>query len=101
VMILDGHLRIERWNRALSRISGWTAEQVMQRPHDVIIRWKRIDVGMTLEDALRAGWPYNEPPEGQPNMLYVEGDLERLDGSWISVGITYAPLFRGTGELQN
>ncbi|WP_119066912.1 ATP-binding protein [Aggregatilinea lenta] len=101
VMILDQHLHIERWNRALSRISGWHAEQVIQRPHDVIIRWKHVEVGMTLEDALRSGWPYDNPDEDATNMLYVEGDLERLDGTSISIGVTYAPMFRRTGELQN
>ncbi|HML23480.1 MAG TPA: ATP-binding protein [Aggregatilinea sp.] len=104
VMILDQHLHIERWNRALSRISGWHAEQVMTRPHDVIIRWRHVEVGMTLEDALRTGWPYGDADEDEAdstNVLYVEGDLERLDGTTISIGVTYAPLFRRTGELQN
>ncbi|MBN1966200.1 MAG: PAS domain S-box protein [Anaerolineae bacterium] len=101
VMILDPDLHIERWNRALSRITGWHAEQVSGLSHDVVIRWKRREMGITLEDAIANGWPRQLPPEAPSETVYVEGDLERLDGTEISVGITYAPLLRPNGELQN
>jgi signal transduction histidine kinase len=104
VMILDGDLRVERWNRALSRITGWQSEQAQGHEHDVVIRWKQRSIGIGLAEAIAQGWPNHPPTDGDetpPDTLYVEGDLERLDGSTISVGITYAPLRRTTGELQN
>ena len=101
VMILDAELKIERWNRALSRITGWQTGQATGLPHDVLIRWKRRSMGASLEEAISAGWPDALHDEEAPDTIYVEGDLERLDGSTISVGITYAPLRRRNGTLQN
>ena len=101
VMILDAHLHVERWNRALSRITGWQAEQAQGRHHDVVIRWKRREMGPDLAEAIANGWPQRLSGDTTPDTLYVEGDLERLDGSAISVGITYAPLANSNGELQN
>jgi PAS domain-containing protein len=90
VMILDAQLRIERWNRALTRITGWTAEQTDGRQHDVVIRWKRREMGPELAQAVADGWPRHYNGDTAPATIYVEGDLERLDGTAISVGITYA-----------
>jgi PAS domain S-box-containing protein len=101
VMILDAQLRVERWNRALSRITGWRADQTTGRHHDVVVRWKRRDMGPNLSDAVADGWPRAHGVENWPDTLYVEGDLERLDGSTISVGITYAPLTDPDGDLRN
>lgn len=101
VMILDAHLNVERWNRALSRITGWQADQAAGRHHDVVIRWREREQGPDLQQAVVEGWPHRPPRDGVPDTLYVEGDLERLDGTSISVGITYAPLIRPNGELQN
>jgi len=100
VMILDANLVVERWNRALSWITGLPAEQAQGRPHDVVIRWKQRTLGPGLSEAIASGWP-GEPSAETPETLYVEGDLERVDGTTISVGITYAPLRRTTGDLQN
>jgi PAS domain S-box-containing protein len=101
VMILDANLRVERWNRALSRITGWPADQTTGRPHDVVIRWKRREMGPDLAQAIADGWPLRYNGDPAPDTIYVEGELERLDGTAISVGITYAPLTSGSGELQN
>ena len=101
VMILDEDLHVERWNRALSRITGWQAEQAQGRHHDVVIRWKHREMGPDLAEAIQNGWPQRLSGDSAPDTLYVEGDLERLDGSAISVGITYAPLGNRDGELQN
>ncbi|MBN2304210.1 MAG: GAF domain-containing protein [Anaerolineae bacterium] len=108
VMILDARLRVERWNRALSRMTGWPAEQTPGLHHDVVIRWKRRDMGPNLSEAVRDGWPGTpddtadgapDGDSGTPRTLYVEGELERLDGTSLSVGITYAPLFKSDGDL--
>lgn len=100
VMILDANLVVERWNRALSWMTGLPAEQAQGRPHDVVIRWKQRTLGPSLSEAIAGGWP-GEPSAETPETLYVEGDLERVDGTTISVGITYAPLRRTIGDLQN
>jgi signal transduction histidine kinase len=51
---------------------------------------------MTLEQAEAGGWPL------VPNaILYVEGDLERANGTSLPVGITYAPLLSSEGTLLN
>jgi PAS domain S-box-containing protein len=101
VMILDAQLRVERWNRALSRMTGWSAEQAAGREHDVLIRWKGREMGPELSQAMADGWPRVSDGDAAPSTIYVEGDLERLDGTSISVGITYAALLRPNGELQN
>ncbi len=102
VMILDARLRVERWNHALSRITGLPAEQATGRHHDVVIRWKGQTMGPSnIKEAIEGGWPRPHNGDAPADTLYVEGDLERLDGTTISVGITYAPLLRSDGELQN
>ena len=101
VMILDEQLRVVRWNRALTRMTGWNVDQTTGRHHDVVVRWKHRDVGPDITAAVAAGWPYAAAEDSSPQTLYVEGDLERLDGSVLSIGITYAPLVRADGGLQN
>jgi PAS domain S-box-containing protein len=101
VMILDAQLRIVRWNRALTRMTGWTAERTTGLHHDVVIRWTHREMGPDPAEAIKSGWPSRRPNgDRPPDTLYVEGDLERLDGTPISVGITYAPLTNASGELQ-
>ncbi len=101
VMILDHELHIERWNRALARMTGWSAEYAAGRPFDTVIRWRQRESGPDLTDAIARGWPRPANGEGPAETLYVEGDLERLDGGTLSVGITYAPLLGSDGTLQN
>lgn len=101
VMILDTELRVESWNRAIVRMTGLLAEHATGRPHEVVLRWKRIELGQSLEEAIADGWPRRFPGENSTNTIYVQGDIERTDGSTLSVGITYAPLTREDGTLQN
>ncbi|MCZ7538433.1 MAG: ATP-binding protein [Anaerolineae bacterium] len=101
VMILDAHLRIERWNRALSYMTGWQSAQATGRFHDDVIRWRRREIGPSLTEAIQQGWPGPARGPGAPDTIYVEGDLERLDGSSLSVGITYAALTDAKGALLN
>ncbi len=102
VMILDAHHRIQVFNRALAALTGWRASDALGHHHDEVIRWARLRTGHDLSTAEAGGWPLphqNEPGQGQT--LYAEGDLERLDKSCVSVGITYAPLFDREGRLVN
>jgi len=112
VMILDHGGTIQRFNRALARMSGWAAESAIGQAHDAVIRLSQA-TGESLTVALARGWPKladnadNAAPidlaglAGDPETLYVEGDLLRPDRSRLSVGITYAPLLDENGTLRN
>lgn len=106
IMVLRPDLSIERLNRALASLTGWTADEAIGHPHDDVIVWARQSGDMTLEQALEQGWPAREsasagrgPATGRA--LYVEGELRRRNGSVVSVGITYAPLLGRNGRLIN
>lgn len=106
IIILDSALRVMRLNPALGRITGWKGEYALGRYHNEVIRWKK-EPDYTLEKALQAGWPQSHFDDetlnhkGFHETLYVEGNIERLDGMKVSVGITYAPLFFDDGSLRN
>lgn len=96
ILILAADHSIEHCNPAFARMVGKTIAQVKGKHHEEVIRWVQIKDGMDLEHAEASGWPLT------PNAtLYVEGDLERIDGSSIPVGITYAPLLSSSGTLLN
>lgn len=96
ILILDRELKVERCNPALARLVGVPQAQVPGRYHFEVIRWIRVDTGMTLEDATAGGWPLT------PNAtLYVEGDLARNSAIPLPVGITYAPVLSQEGTLIN
>jgi PAS domain S-box-containing protein len=109
VMILDADQRVMRLNSTLSRMTGWISEYTLGRRHEDMIRWAKPEPAITLEKAIEQGWPYNvedekgekTPLDHTPTTLYVEGDIERLDGLTLSVGIAYAPLFFKDGSLRN
>lgn len=94
IFILDPRHRFQRFNRSCARITGHPAEDVLGRPHGEIIRWKRRDVGASLEQAEAGGWPLHENTS-----LYVEGELIARQGGTVSVGITYAPALSADGAL--
>lgn len=96
IMVLRPDLSIERLNRALASLTGWSAEEAAGRQHDEIIVWARQSSEMTLGQAMAQGWPTRES-----RTLYVEGELRRRNGSVVSVGITYAPLLARNGRLLN
>ncbi len=96
VLILDPAHRITVFNRALARMTGWSAARALRARHDDVIQLQNQRAGMTLSEAEAGGWPLTSS-----GTLYVEGDLARPDGSRISVGITYAPLFDREGRLVN
>lgn len=96
ILILASDLSIERCNPAFARLWGGPIAELIGKPHRDIIRWSRLDTGMTLEQAVAGGWPLT------PNAaLYVEGDLERMAPAPLPVGITYAPLLTQDGVLIN
>jgi len=104
VMILDPSFRITKFNQALARVSGWSAAQAIGRHHDDVIGLHHKRAGMTLAEAAAGGWPLVTRSSAGllvSGALYVEGDLQRRDGSRVSVGITYAPLFDREGRVVN
>lgn len=96
VMILDSHLRITVFNRALSVMTGWDAAATIGLAHDDVIRWKSLKTEMDLRVALANGWPL-------PNAahLTVEGELRRRDEKVISLSITYAPMLDSRGRMSD
>ncbi|MCC7207951.1 MAG: PAS domain S-box protein [Anaerolineae bacterium] len=107
VMVLDAEQRMVLFNRALGRITGWSAAEALGQFHDKVITWERIDQGQALGAALASGWPYRargdgkSAPKDMPEPLYVEGDLARRDGTRVSLGVTYAALLDDEGRLLN
>jgi PAS domain S-box-containing protein len=96
IMILRPNLMVESINLALARMTGRRVDDARGEHHDRLIRWARLETETDLQAAIEGGWPSDEQ-----SILYVEGDLIHASDSTISVGITYAPLFDGSGELRN
>ncbi len=100
VMILGADLRIQGFNRALERMTGWTAADAAGRSQDEVITWKRVEKG-DLGQAINEGWPFRMATDAPLETLYVEGDLFRRDGMTLGIAITYAPLLTTDGQLSN
>ncbi|NJN79485.1 MAG: PAS domain-containing protein [Anaerolineales bacterium] len=96
ILILDAGLTIERCNGAFEKMFGQSREEITNKNHSEIIKWKKEPQGNTLEESVANGWPLT------PNAtLYVEGDLERPFPPPLPVGITYAPLIDEENKLRN
>lgn len=96
LVILNADLTIERVNDAFERMCGKAHDELVNAPHNDVIRWANEPQGSTLDEAIANGWPLT------PNAtLYVEGDLERDSQHSLPVGITYAPLLSPEGKLRN
>jgi PAS domain S-box-containing protein len=96
ILILSPDHSIARCNPAFTRLAGRPAAQVLGQRHDEVIRFGEVTHGPTLEQAEAGGWPLTPTAT-----LYVEGDLQRPDGSRLAVGVTYAPLLTQEGQLLN
>ncbi|MCB9421381.1 MAG: PAS domain-containing protein [Ardenticatenaceae bacterium] len=104
VMILDPSLEIQVFNKALSHMTGWWAEEAIGQHHDDVIQWRSLKTKADLNDAIADGWPLPGAAH-----IYVEGDLQRpkqanhleADGERVSLGITYAPLVDENGRMIN
>ncbi len=97
ILIMNAAHTIQRFNRALSQITGWNAAEAIGKKHDDVIRWARREPKPGLGEAEADGWPL----AARPTPLYVEGDLMRQGGGYVAAGITYAPLFDREGRLVN
>jgi PAS domain S-box-containing protein len=96
ILIIFPDHTIERCNPAFCRLMGERMESIQGRFHEDIIEWTNKEQGISLEEAEAGGWPLT------PNAtLYVEGDIKRVNGIPLAVGITYAPLLSPEGNLLN
>lgn len=91
IMILDRDLTITRLNQAAERLTGWRESDALEHPYDEIFVLERTQ-GVDLKLAMDEGWPFNNTDEPERNTLYMEGDLRLHDGSFVGVGITFAPM---------
>ena len=57
VMILNPSLEIQVFNKALSHMTGWWAEEAIGRRHDEVICWQSLKTDSDLNDAIANGWP--------------------------------------------
>jgi signal transduction histidine kinase len=96
ILILKADHIIERCNIAFEKLFGQAREMIQSTVHGEIIRWARHPEGLTLEEAVSAGWPLTSNA-----YLYVEGDLQRPEPPSLPVGITYAPLLAADGTVRN
>lgn len=96
ILIMTPDHTIERCNPAFCRLWGQKMEDIQGLGHEDIIRWAVLSQGTTLEEAEAGGWPLTARAT-----LYAEGDLIRTSGVPLAVGITYAPLLSGDGNLLN
>jgi len=88
VMILDPQRRIQVFNRALEEMTGWSAEEALGQPCSRVLALR----DRQGKDICEAMCPLSQAESEE--RLYVEGDIERPDGSVITVGITYSRLYR-------
>ncbi len=98
IAIMDPGHRVQRWNRALVRLTGVGAAIAVGSRYDELIHWAKREPGLDLTEAEAGGWPFSSVAS-----LYVEGDLERATdaGGPVAVGITYAPIFDRENRLVN
>jgi PAS domain S-box-containing protein len=97
ILIMNAGHQVQRFNRALSRMTGLAAADAIGRDHDEVVRWASRQPGPDLAQAEAGGWPR----PNNPKPLYVEGDLLRHGGGVMPAGITYAPLFDRENRLVN
>ena len=104
VMILDRECKVEVLNRALSLMIGLRASAAIGQPCASVLQLK----GARGNDLCGEHCPMLEQfarmsdQGGEPAATHhVEGDIERLDGSRISVGVTHSLLYDADGRVLN
>ncbi len=97
VAILDGAHSINRFNRALSKMTGIAPASAIGRRFEDVVRVVDQRAGRTLSEAEANGWPL--VGSGEP--LFLEGDLVQPNGKRVSVEINFSPLFDRDKRLVN
>ncbi len=96
IMILDRESQVWAFNKALESMTGVPAQRAIGRPCDEVFALHNWQNGTSVCET-ECPLKFKSPGE----RLYVEGDITRSDGSVITVGIAYSPLFDDDGELVN
>ena len=97
VMILGPDRKVQVINRALCRMTGWTAEEARGEPC-----WKVLALENAAGPNLCApDHPLWLPDAADASPSYVEGDLVRPGGSRVTLGVTYTPLYDADSRLLN
>ncbi|MFC2029600.1 ATP-binding protein [Chloroflexota bacterium] len=95
VMILDASGQVQVFNRALARITGWDAEDTLDRPaSEVLVLRDRHDQSLSLPELSR------QRTSAAEARAYVEGDVVRRGGPPITAGVTATPLYDEDGDLS-
>jgi PAS domain S-box-containing protein len=89
VVEVDLDTRIQSWNRAAEEIFGWTREEAMGRPGDLLVPPDRHAGFEELIEKVRAGEAY----------AGFETVRMRKDGSLVDVEISAAPVWSADGEV--
>ena len=98
VLIMDGAHRITTFNQTLVNLSGLIAADAINKKFEEVLPLFNRKAGTTLEEAEAKGWPI----VGAAAPLFIEADLQRPDGKFVSVEMTFAPLFdRADNRLVN
>jgi PAS domain S-box-containing protein len=95
VMIVDPELRILVFNRALSQMTGWPADQAIGKPCYQVLA---LD-GVSGRDLCSADPGEVAFEEDEP--WVAEGELCRPAGSRLAVRVTYSPLHDEEGRLSH
>jgi PAS domain S-box-containing protein len=94
VLILDAGGRVQAFNRALGRMTGWNEQQTLGHPASEVL---------TLHDRQGAAVPLPVVAPRRASAVedraYVEGDVLRRSGPPVSVGVTSTPLYDHEGNL--
>ncbi len=94
VMILDPDLRILVFNRALSQMTGWPAEDAIGRPCYQVLALEHVTgTNLCCAEPEPVGFAGGEP-------LVAEGELTRPSGKRTVMSITYTPLYDEDGQLS-
>jgi PAS domain S-box-containing protein len=102
VMILDRACRIQVFNRALSRMTGWRAGEAVGQPCAAVLRLQSAQGVNLCGERCPMVEEFAKPANGEaPASYYVEGDIARPDGSRVSAGVTHTLLYDDAGRLLN
>ncbi|GAB4434922.1 MAG: ATP-binding protein [Anaerolineae bacterium] len=94
VMILNPYRIIQTWNKALSNLTGITAEEAIGRPCYEVLNLKTKQ-GVSV---CHTSCPLVNPPDD--GRLYAEGQHHRADGLAITLADNYAPQVNDQGEVS-
>lgn len=95
VMILDTQRRIRVFSLAMEEMTGRSIEEALGQPCSHVLALKDHEG----KDICETMCPLSQPEPGEH--LYVEGNIKRPDGSVVTVGITYSPLYDKESRLAS